>query len=39
MTTSGESDVLMRLLCLSGLGCGKILGGGGGFSLDLLDLR
>jgi hypothetical protein len=39
MTTCGENDVLMWLLGLTGLGCGKILGGDGRNSLDLLDLR
>ena len=29
----------MRLLGPSGLGCGKALGGGGGISLDLSDMR
>jgi hypothetical protein len=35
----GEDGVLMRLLGLFSLGCGKTLGGNGGIFLDLLDLK
>ena len=38
MTVCGEDGVLMRLLGLMSLGCGKTLGGNGGIFLDLLDL-
>lgn len=39
MTACGVGRVLWRLIHLSGMGCGKILGGGERNSLDLLDLR
>lgn len=39
MVVCGEDGVLIRSLGLSELGCGNSLGGSGGNSLDLFDLR
>jgi hypothetical protein len=38
MAVCGKGDVLMRLVGLSGSGCGKISGGNGGNSVDLPNL-